>query len=267
MPAIPSAPPVSPPPVPPPVHKHGRQDVRTRRKKPPVALTIGLAVCCVVLAVVAVYVLRPPAAQPKGATAARQDSAPAMRSAEKNSAAAGSKPSPAAAPTSAESAKTEEFPPFTTPPDTPPDTPREPRPETAKLWEAANEAIKEKDAKKAIDLLEKYLDDPFAPEADKAIRTLSTLKDITSDEFILEELAAMSEEELIAFEDGRLRIVTRMSEDLQAMFVEAMRRKLPEAKRRLAMKNMPDEAAKAKDKAAAAKKGEPKNIEPKNGKP
>src|SRR2546423_1621525 len=81
--------------------------------------------------------------------------------------------------------------------------PLQPQPETAKLLESAHEAIKKKNVKEAIELLEKYLDDPAAPEPKEALLLWDWLRTISSEDFMLRQLAKMSEEELLRFEQGK----------------------------------------------------------------
>src|SRR5207244_468372 len=123
------------------------------------------------------------------------------------------------------------------------EAPLKPRPETAKLLESAHEAIKKKSVKEAIELLDKYLDDPAAPEPKEALLLWDFLRYIVSEESMLRGLARMSEKELLEIEQGIRKISpVGMPAELQEVFDEAMRSHIPEAKRRLAMKSKPGEA-------------------------
>jgi hypothetical protein len=247
--APPAAPPVAPPTIAPPVQRKaaGGHDARPRQNKSAVGLVIGLAACLLVVGGLALWVLvLRPDPQKASATGKSRATADGTSNSGKSAKSSGILPENdfPEPPAFGKSEETGPVPPAKEQP------PPEPRPETSKLWEAANDAIKKKDVKEAIDLLQKYLDDPAAPEAAVAQQYLDALRSFASDEFLLDRLATMTERQMAALERNELKIEgTGLPPELVEIFADGMRRNLPEAKRRLAMKSIPEGAPKEKEKS------------------
>jgi hypothetical protein len=275
-----AAPPAAPPPVvlppaPPPVQRHGGGgDHRARAKKSAAPMLMGLAACLVVAGGAAVYwfMLKP---QKIGAPS-KSDAVASSRGQKEAKTPDGSSPAldgphtPDAGKTS-DSAKTDD-PPLTVDPTKTSDppafpTPKEgppskPRPETAALFDAAKEAVKKKDVKEALELLEKYLRDPGAPEIDKAAKWLVFLRDISSDETMLQQMSQVSNADLLQIEQGKLILKNTVAGELNEVFMDAIRRNIPEAKRQ---RGMMADAPKPKEKAppdAKTATGNPTTPEP-----
>jgi hypothetical protein len=107
--------------------------------------------------------------------------------------------------------------------------------ELAKLIEEAEEALKQKNTQRAAELLKKYLDHPMAPESAKAQHTLDTLENVTSDEVAMAFLEMRRPDELLALQQGTL-IITNLRPPLREIFLDTLKKNLPEFKRRQAEK-------------------------------
>src|SRR5262245_25705719 len=136
--------------------------------------------------------------------------------------------------------------------------------DSAQIFAAATEAIKNKNAKEAMDLLAKYVMDPAAPQAAKATAWLQILRDISSDKFVLDQMSRLSDAELRNLEAGS-PVHNSLAPELDELITDAYRHNLPETMRRRGMvanakaKETPD----AKTAGPDAKSPPPaKSIEP-----